>query len=386
MYSLLLAIIYLAFIGLGLPDSLLGSGWPVIHAELGVPISYAGILTTIIALGTIVSSLASDYVTKKLGAGLVTALSTAVTALALLGFSLTKSFWVMCFLSIPYGLGAGGVDAALNNYVALHYSSRHMSWLHGFWGVGVSISPYIMSISLAKNLGWNMGYCSVSVIQTVLAVIIFMSLPLWKNGKMKAENGAERETSIKNTLKIKGVPYCLIAFFAFCAFEATAGLWASSFFVVAKGIDVKTAASFGALFYLGETAGRFLNGLVADKFGDKTMIKVGILVMIVGVAMMVLTSFGNGVILLSLLVIGLGAAPVYPCIIHSTPKNFGAENSQSLVGIQMASAYVGYTVAPPIFGFLAEKISMWVFPVFLAFFAVLMLLMITKLNKALEEK
>lgn len=383
MVSLLLAIIYLAFISLGLPDSLLGSAWPVMRGELGVPLSYAGVVSMIVAGGTIISSLCSDKLTKKLGAGLVTALSVGTTAAALFGFSVSKSFAAICIWAIPYGLGAGAVDAALNNYVALHYSSRHMSWLHAFWGVGVSISPYVMSYCLLHKLGWNMGYRSISVIQTVLTAALFLSLPLWGRDDDKSEISSKNVT-LMSALKIKGVPFVLTAFFAFCAFESTAGLWASSYMVGARGVDAETASRFAALFYLGETFGRFLNGFIADKFGDRKMIKVGILIMLAGVIMIIVPVGTNSIALAGLVVIGLGAAPVYPCVIHSTPVNFGRENSQALVGIQMASAYLGSTFMPPLFGVIAQNVSISIYPVYLAVFAVLMLVMTEKLNKKIQ--
>lgn len=385
MYSALIAIIYLAFISLGLPDSLLGAGWPVMQADLGAPLSYAGIVTMIICGGTILSSLMSDFLTKKLGTGLVTALSVGATAAALFGFSISTSFYALCLWSIPYGLGAGAIDAALNNYVALHYSSRHMSWLHACWGVGVTISPYIMSYCLFHQLGWKMGYRSVSIIQIVLTLALFLSLPLWGKEDAGKEEQAAIPIPFKHVLKIKGVPFVLLAFFGFCALESTAGLWASSYMTAAKGIDVETAARFTALFYLGETAGRFLNGFVADRFGDKTMIKAGISVMIAGVVLMLLPVETTALTLAGLLIVGLGAAPVYPCIIHSTPENFGKENSQALVGIQMASAYVGSTFMPPLFGLLAENISISLYPLFLGFFAMLMLIATQMLNRKLQN-
>lgn len=385
MYSLLLAVIYLAFVSLGLPDSLLGSGWPVMQIELGVPLSYAGRVSMIIAGCTIISSLSSNYLTNKLGTGLVTALSVAVTTAALFGFSVSNSFSRVCLWAIPYGLGAGAVDAALNNYVAVHYSSRHMSWLHASWGVGVSISPYVMSYCLSHGLGWSVGYKSISVLQIALTTVLFLSLPLWKGNNHDDGEEEKQAVGIKQTLKIRGVPFVLVSFFGFCAFESVAGLWASSYMVGARGVDAETAARFAALFYLGETVGRVLNGFTADRFGDKIMIKSGILVMLIGVALMLLPVKTNAFTFAGLIAAGLGAAPVYPCMIHSTPSNFGNENSQALVGIQMASAYIGSTFMPPLFGIAAERISLTLYPLFLAFFAALMLVMTTALNKKLEN-
>lgn len=386
MFSLLLAIIYLAFVSLGLPDSLLGAGWPVMQETLNVPLSYAGIITMIISAGTIVSSLFSDRVIRRFGTGVVTAISVGMTAAALFGFSFSSSFPVLCVLSIPYGLGAGAVDAALNNYVALHYSSRHMSWLHASWGVGVTISPNIMSVCLARQYGWAMGYRSVAILQTILVIVLIVTLPLWKqkSSETEAEEVVPKVLTFSQALKIKGVPYVLLAFFGFCALEAAAGLWASSYMVGFRGVDVETAARFAALFYLGETAGRFLNGFVADKFGDRMMIRVGIIGMIIGVVMVIIPMESNIIALCGLVVIGLGAAPVYPCIIHSTPVNFGKENSQSLVGIQMASAYIGSTLMPPIFGLIAQYINIGFYPVYLGIFAVLMLVMTEALNRTVK--
>lgn len=388
MYSLLLAIIYMAFISLGLPDSLLGSAWPVMQGELGVSLSYAGIVSMIVTVGTIVSSLLSDRLTRKLGTGLVTVISVASTAIALFGFSVSNSFALLCVLAIPYGLGAGAVDAALNNYVALHYSSKQMSWLHAFWGVGISISPYIMSYCLSNKLGWRMGYRSVSIIQIALTAALFLSLPLWgKNGTSNDDTKVvANPLTLKQSVRIKGVPYVLLAFFGFCAFESTAGLWASSYMVEFRGVDAETAAWFASLFYLGETFGRFLMGFVADKLGDKRMIRIGIWTMMAGVLMILLPLSINAVALFGLVVAGFGAAPVSPCIIHSTPTNFGKENSQSLVGIQMASAYCGSALMPPLFGLIAESISISLYPVYLAMLTILMLVMSEMLNRVIAQR
>ena len=389
MVSLLLAIIYIAFISLGLPDSLLGSAWPIMQGQLGVPLSYAGIVTMIIAGGTIVSSLCADRVIRRLGTGLVTAISVALTAAGLMGFSLSTEFWMLCLLAIPYGLGAGAIDAALNNYVALHYSSRHMSWLHAFWGIGVTISPYIMSFCLTRDLGWEMGYRSVSLIQIILTAVLFASLPLWKraaNSNANAEEVTPHVLSVPQALKLKGAPNVLLAFFCYCALESTAGLWASSYMVGHRGVDPETAARFAALFYIGITGGRILNGFIADKFGDRTMIRTGILVMTAGVILVALPLGTNLPCLVGLVIIGLGCAPVYPCIIHSTPVNFGKENSQSLVGIQMASAYTGSTLMPPLFGLIAQHIHIGLYPLYLGIFALGMLVMTEVLNRKIPLK
>ncbi|MBQ8836924.1 MAG: MFS transporter [Clostridia bacterium] len=383
MFSLLLAIIYMAFISLGLPDSLLGSAWPILYTELSVPMSFAGIVTMIISGCTIVSSLASDKVTRRFGTGTVTAVSVLMTTAALLGFSVSDKFWMLCVFAVPYGLGAGAIDAALNNYVAVHYSARHMSWLHAMWGVGVTISPYIMSACLTGGHGWQSGYRTVSVIQAVLTLCLFLSLPLWKK-RQSTSAETEKKPREKNVFKIKGVTAVLICFFGYCALESTAGFWASSYLVVARGIDENTAARFAALFYLGITVGRFLCGFVADKLGDRMLIRIGLAVISVGIVCVGLPLGIDAVALAGLVVIGFGCAPIYPSIIHSTPHNFGEENSQKIVGIQMASAYVGSTVMPPLFGAICELLPMSVYPAYLAIFAVLMIVMSEKLNRLVK--
>ncbi len=390
MASLLLAVIYAAFISLGLPDSLLGSAWPVMQQTLNVPISYAGIVTMIIMCGTIASSLLSDRVIHRFGTGLVTAVSVTMTAVALFGFSASNAFWMLCVWAIPYGLGAGAIDAALNNYVALHYSSRHMSWLHAFWGIGVSISPYIMSFCLTRQFGWTTGYRSVSVIQLALAAFLFLSLPLWK-GTGHTIQGSEEEAgssplSLVQAVKVKGVPQILFAFFGYCALETTAGLWATTYMAGYRQIDTDTAARFAALFYLGITAGRILNGFITDRFGDKTMIRVGTIIQITGIVLVALPVPTDATALCGLVVIGLGSAPIYPCIIHSTPHNFGKEHSQSLVGIQMAAAYAGSTLAPPVFGAIAQYVHIGLYPLYLGIFAILMWVMTERLNRIVERR
>lgn len=387
MFSLLLAIIYMAFISLGLPDSLLGSAWPVMQGELSVPLSSVGLLTMLISACTIVTSLFADRVIRRFGTGVVTAVSVTVSAVALFGFSVSASFPMLFLWAIPYGVCGGAVDAALNNYVAVHYSSRQMSWLHACWGVGVTISPNIMGFCLSKQLGWEMGYRAVGVLQLALAILMFSTLSIWKKQTEEKEEEVQTKiVSVPQALRIKGVPMVLLAFFCFCAIETTAGLWASSYMVGFRGVAAETAASFTALFYSGETAGRFLNGVVADKFGDKMMIRVGAIGMVLGVGMMLLPVETDAVALGGLVILGLGAAPIYPCIIHSTPVNFGKENSQSLVGIQMASAYCGSTFMPPLFGLMAQFWDVSLYPVFLGVFAVLLLVLTEWVNKILAKR
>ena len=380
MGSLLIAIIYIAFISLGLPDSLLGSAWPVMYTELNVPLSYMGIISMIIALGTIFSSLASDFLNRKLGTGLVTAISVLMTAAALFGFSAARSFVLLCIIAVPYGLGAGAIDAALNNYVALHYSSKHMSWLHCFWGIGASASPYIMGFCLTSGSGWQKGYFSVSLIQFALTAVLFLSLPLWKKRTDESQEQSSNIVGLRGAFKIKGVPYVLAAFFCYCAMESTAGLWASSYLNEYRGTSEETAAMFASLFYLGITLGRFICGFAADKIGDKGLIRIGVSIAAFGVILIILPLQTDIMALAGLILAGLGCAPIYPSIIHSTPSNFGKENSQSIIGIQMACAYTGTTIMPTLFGALADSVGIFLYPVYLLIFAVMLAVMSELLN------
>lgn len=397
MISLLLPVIYIAFISLGLPDSLLGSAWPIMGPDLNAPLSYAGIASMIIAGCTIISALLSDRLTRKLGAGGVTAISVALTAIALAGFSFAPNFAVICLWAIPYGLGAGSVDAALNNFVALHYKARHMSWLHCFWGVGASIGPYIMGFFLTKEISWHGGYRCISTIQVALTAVLILSLSLWKKQiqatkeSLKNENGDSSEVvpkkhTLSSIIKIPGVPLILISFFGYCSMEGSTGLWASSYLVKYRGIEPELAASFASLFYLGITFGRFLNGFIAEKAGDRRMIRIGLATAITGIILVALPVSTNALVLAGLIVIGLGCAPIYPSIIHATPANFGRENSQAIVGVQMASAYCGSTFMPPLFGLIAGHTGLWIYPLFLSVFAVIILTGTEALNRMKKAK
>lgn len=391
MYSILLAIIYIAFVSLGLPDSLVGAGWPAMQQDLGVPVAYAGIITMIIASGTILSSLASERLTRRFGTGVVTAASVGMTAAALLGFSASGSFWMLCLWAIPYGLGAGAVDAALNNYVALHYTARHMNWLHSFWGVGASISPFVMSYGLTSGLGWSSAYLTVGIIQAALTFVLLVSLPLWgrvnpTSGPAEAAGGDSGHVPLARALRIPGVPLILAAFFAYCALESTAILWASTYLVAHRGVGAPTAAAFASLFLLGVTAGRFLAGFVADRIGDRRLIRGGFLMVGLGAVMLALPLESNLPGLIGLVLAGLGSAPIYPAIIHSTPGNFGRRQSQAIIGIQMAAAYTGTTLAPPLFGALSVWTGMWIFPWYIAVMVVLGLLMSERLNRLVDAR
>lgn len=390
MIHLLLAIIYISFISLGLPDSLLGSVWPTMYDELDVPISYAGIISMIIAAGTIISSLMSDKMTHKLGTGKVTALSVAMTALALLGFSISNSFWMLCLWAIPYGLGAGSVDASLNNYVALHYASRHMSWLHCMWGVGASVGPYIMGYVLSGGQHWSMGYRCIGIFQIVLTAVLFASLSLWKSReKTEASNDADAQDkplSLGQIIKIPGAKEVMITFFCYCALEQTAGLWASSYLALYKGVSGETAASFASLFFIGITLGRALNGFLTMKLNDTQLVRLGQGITALGIITMLLP-LGETVSLIGLILIGLGCAPIYPCVIHSTPSHFGADKSRAIIGVQMASAYVGTCLMPPLFGLIANHINVALMPVYLLIILVAMIVMHERLIlKCVEVK
>ena len=385
MIHLLLIIIYLSFISLGLPDGLLGAAWPTMGPELGVPVSYAGILSMIISVGTIISSLMSDWLTYKLGTGKVTAISVFLTAFALFGFSFSHSFWMLCLFAIPYGFGAGSVDASLNNYVALHYTSRHMSWLHCMWGVGAAVGPYVMGFVLSGGRHWSGGYQIVGMIQIVLTAILFISLPLWKNRKDSLDEQASAEPlPLTQVVKIPGAKEIMVAFFCYCALEQTAGLWASSYLHLYKGVSTENAAFFASMFYIGITVGRALNGFLTMKFSDTQLIRMGFVVIFIGIAAMLLP-MGEAMSLVGLVLIGLGCAPVYPCIIHSTPEHFGANNSQALIGVQMASAYVGILVMPPVFGLIANHITVALLPVYLLGILLLMAVMHEKMLKVIRH-
>lgn len=383
MANLLLPIIYLSFISLGLPDTLLGSAWPVMYQQFQVPVSYAGIVSFIMSAGTIFSSLMSDRLTRRFGTAKVTAFSVAMTAFALFGFSVSDRYWMLLLWAIPYGLGAGSVDASINNYVALHYASRHMSWLHCMWGVGASVGPYIMGCALTAGQGWHMGYRYIAILQTLLTFVLLLSVPIWK--KRNADASAENEAagaalSLKQIISIPGAKEILLAFFCYCALESTVTLWSATYLVRHLGMHEEQAASLASLFLLGLTAGRAVSGFLTYKFNDANMIRIGQTVIFTGVTTMLLP-LGDVFDMAGLLLIGLGCAPVYPSVIHSTPDHFGPENSQALIGVQMASAYIGSLSAPPIFGLIANHITVSVLPVYIGILLTVMILMCERLNR-----
>ena len=376
MAALLLIVIYISFIGLGIPDSLFGTAWPAIYAEFHLPISWASFVSVTICCGTVVSSMVSAKVIRVLGTNKVAAVSTAMTAAALLGFSLSGNLLAMCLWAVPLGLGAGAIDTALNNYVALHYASRHMSWLHCMWGVGASVGPYIMGYALTGGGGWNMGYRYIALMQVALTLALLLSLPLWKAPAAGGTGAEERSQplTLGRIFRIPGVKAVMAAFFCYCALEQTTGLWASSYLVLQKGVPAETAASFASLFFIGITVGRALSGFLTMKLNDAQMIRLGEGIIGVGAAAFLLP-LGEYAALGGLILIGLGCAPIYPCIIHGTPEHFGADKSQAIIGVQMASAYAGNCLMPPLFGLIATHIHVALFPFYLLAILIVMAVM-----------
>ena len=379
-YLLLISIIYVSFISLGLGDSLFGSAWPVIQRDLGVPIHYAGIISMTIAGGTIFAGIMSNKVSRRFGIGVVVPISVFMTAIALFGFSTVSEFWMLFLWAIPYGLGGGTLDAAINNYVATNYTSRHMSWLHCFWGVGAITGPYLMGFHLTQGFGWDGAYRTAAIVQIIFAVILALSFSLWKKREEASKDNSSAK-GLREILKMRGVKFALLAFFAYCAIEATTGLWASTFLVNHRGIEAETAALFASLFFIGITAGRFVAGFVSNRLGSKTMIKMGIVAIFIGIGAIITPLDTNLFSFVGLIIVGLGCSPIFPALIHLTPSNFGAENSQAIIGVQMAGAYTGSALMPPLFGLITNTVGLGFFPVFLLIFAGLFLVMFILLNR-----
>jgi fucose permease len=385
--TILLIIIYLSFISLGLPDSLLGSAWPSMYGGINVPLHFAGYISMIIAGGTVISSIFSERIIRRFGTGVVTAISVLMTAVALLGFSFSGSFALLCLWAVPLGLGAGSVDAALNNYVALHYKAKHMSWLHCFWGIGASMGPIIMSFYLINKNSWNSGYRSIGVIQCCLVAVLFITISLW--GKNKSQTNIEKNESskgikFKELFQIAGVKQILVAFFCYCSLETTTGLWGSSFLVMEKNISPEIAAQWISLYYIGITAGRFISGFLTLKLNNRQMVRLGQGLIVCGIIALLLP-VGNVLLLPGFFLIGLGCAPIYPSLLHETPRNFGSEKSQAIMGIQMASAYIGTTFMPPLFGQITSFINFKIFPLFIGGILILNIIMVEILNKKVDN-
>lgn len=368
----LLVIIYIAFISLGLPDSILGSSWPTMQGDLNAPFELAGYLSMVCAAGTIVSSLASNKMVSRLGTGKVTAVSVLMTAVGLAGFALAPNAWVMFLWAIPLGLGAGSVDAALNNFVALHYEARHMSWLHCFWGIGATSGPMILSLQIALGNGWRSAYGSISVIQFVLVTALFLSLPVWKRVREdQAEDVEGAYISNRDALRLPRIWPALLGFIFYCAVECTAGLWAASYLHGVRGMSAAHAAIGSSMFYASITLGRFICGFISSKLSARQLIRLGQAVCLAGAAVAALP-LPPVFSALGIAMIGLGTAPIFPSMLHETPNRFGAQNSQAVVGLQMAFAYIGSTLVPPLFGQIASLTTMSLYPYFLALCTLIM--------------
>jgi len=390
MTIILLVLIYLAFISLGLPDSLIGVAWPSIQADWGLSLDAAGPIAMMVTAGTVVSSFMSGYFIKKVGTGKIVFISCLMTGLALLGFSLAPSYIWMIILAIPLGLGAGTVDAALNNYVALHYKSHHMNWLHSFWGVGATLGPVVMGQALVSSLLWRGGFRTISIIQLSLAAVLFVSLPLWGkvNGGYDAKpNDTEKKHKIVDVeaFKIKGVKYSLMTFAFYCATELSVGLWGSSFLVHGRGIAIDKAAYWIAVYYGSITVGRFLSGFISFKVSNKNMIRYGAVIAILGTVLLLLP-LPNAFVVIPFILLGLGLSPIFPAMIHETPTRFGKSKLQTIIGYQMTFAYIGNIIFPPLFGLIIENVHMMLLPILLIMSSSIMFISSERLNSIMKRK
>ena len=382
MTTLLLVIIYIAFISLGLPDSMLGAAWPVMQVQLSLPLAGAGLVSMIVSGSTIVSSLLSGVLIRRLGTGKLTLISVSMTALALLGYSFSQNYFWLCLIALPLGLGAGSVDAALNDFVARNFAARHMNWLHSFWGVGATSGPLIMAFMLSQTGRWQMGYRTVAIVQFTLVAILAISLPLWQ--RFPTPTSPHTTTGRVKIRKLKGIAPNLVAFFAYCAVELSTGLWAASFLVQQRGLSQVLAAGGASAYYLGITVGRFLNGFLSSHFKAKNLVRGGVAMILLGIILMFLPF--PILSLAGLMIIGLGCAPIYPTLLHETPRRFGAENSATLMGLQMATAYVGLTLMPPLLGVVVGRFGLQFFPLGLLLLALLLVFGTERLNKVLAEQ
>lgn len=382
MTTLLLIIIYIAFISLGLPDSMLGAAWPVMQGELGLPLAGAGLVSMIVSGSTIISSLFSGILIRRFGTGKLTLISVLMTALALLGYSFSQNYLWLCLIAVPLGLGAGSVDVALNDFVARNFAARHMNWLHSFWGVGATTGPLIMAFMLNQTGRWQMGYRTVAIVQFTLVAILAISLPLWQ--RFTSPPSPQPTTSGGKKRRIHGMTPNLVAFFAYCAVEASTGLWAASFLVQQRGLSRVLAAGGASAYYLGITLGRFLNGFLSSHFDAKNLVRGGQAMILLGVGLMFLPF--PILSLAGLMIIGLGCAPIYPTLLHETPRRFGAENSASLMGLQMAVAYCGLTLMPPLLGLIVDRFGLYLYPLGLLFLALMLAFGTERLNRVLAEQ
>lgn len=378
MYSLLIAVIYLIFISLGLPDSLLGSGWPAMHAAFSVPSSYAGYVSMAISFMTIISALLSPIMIKRFHTKWIVIVSIFLTVMGLIGFSISTSYAMLFVFAVPYGMGAGAIDASVNHYVANNYSGSVMNFLHCFYGVGAVISPNIMAVALSKA-SWNEGYRWTAYIQIFILLICIISLPLWKKNESDSNKQEEEVARIREALKRPGVVLTLIAFFAYCSGEATCFLWTSSYFAgVKEGLTDHLIASFGSLIFGGLMLGRLISGFVSNRLGDRMLIRIGIFVEVVGILLVMIPVASFIPAAIGFVIIGTGMGPVYPAIQHMAPTNFGERYSAAVIGLQMASAYIGSTFMPMIFGNIQEKIGIGIMPFYLLIFAVLNIWMLER--------
>ncbi|MEK3836257.1 MFS transporter [Paenibacillus sp. FSL R7-0128] len=397
MATVFLIIIYLAFISLGLPDSMLGAAWPIIRLDFGAPVELAGLLSMIVVAGTIISSLASSVVLKRLGTGMVTFISVAVTALALLGFSYSSSVVWVALLALPLGLGAGSIDTGLNNYVATHYKAHHMSWLHCFWGIGAMLGPILMSRYIANGESWRMGFFAVSMIQFALVVVLFFSLPLWKRAgqgsRPQPQEMPEQAESLpaaaslagSKVLRIPGVKLAMLTFLFYCGVEATVGLWGSSYLVNVKEVSPATAAGWVSLYYGGITAGRLITGFITFRFSNRTLIRGGLAISLAG-ALLLALPLPAICSLVAFILIGLGSAPIFPCMLHETPARFGAEHSQKIMGCQMALAYTGGAFLPPLLGWAAARSTFMILPPAMIGYIIVMIVSSEVINRMMSRR
>lgn len=382
---ILLIIIYIAFISLGLPDGIMGVSWPAMRIDFDLPLDQIGIISLVVTVSTVLSSILSGYIINKLGTGLVTVISVFLTAIALLGISVMPSFWWLLLFAFPLGFGAGSIDTALNNYVALHYRAIHMNWLHSFWGVGATLGPIIMSMTLL-NSGWRNGFKTIAIIQFIFFAILLITLPLWKKTNvLKIEETQQQNKKPSQLLRIKGVPFAISVFIVYCAIEFSVGIWGSSYLVGAKDMSIVNAAKVIAFYYGGITIGRFISGILSINFNNRQMIYLGIFVVFIG-SLLINFNLSDKAQLISFGIIGLGLSPIFPAMIHETPASFGKQNSQYIIGYQMAGAYLGSSIFPPLFGFVAGKTTIAIFPYYILGLGIILLIVVNALFLRIKGK
>ncbi|VEU82257.1 MFS transporter [Acholeplasma hippikon] len=384
MASILLVIIYIAFISLGLPDSLLGSAWPVIYKDLNIPISSMGMLTMLISFGTITSSLFASKLNHKFGSGLVTSISVFLTAIAMFGFSISNSLLMLSLFAFPYGFGAGAIDSTLNNYVSLHYKKKHMNFLHAFWGIGTLVGPFAMSYAISNKLGWQKGYEVVAMIQLVISLIVFGSLFMWKKQREEQQNEQEH-LNIFQVLKIKHIKYLMFAFLLYTGFEATMFNWVSTYLVKDKGISEDLGALLASIFFIGMTVGRIISGILSNKVKSKHIIRIGFLLIITGMIVILFSFIYYQVAVLGIIIAGLGAAPIFPSIIHRTPSLFDRKKSQAIISIEMFFAYSGVVLMPAIFGLIANYVTIQSLPLYILIIIIISFILLETLNKKVKN-